>query len=281
MDSRETHSGGPNLNEPMVMDVLEHNQQSWDAQSRRGSDWCTPVDPETIARARSGDWSVILTPVKPVPPDWFGELAGKEVLCLASGGGQQAPTLAAAGARVTSFDFSSEQLAKDWAVAEREGLDLATVQGDMADLSLFLDESFDLIFHPVSNVFVPDVAAVWRECYRVLRPGGSLLAGFMNPDFYLFDHADLDRGGPLEVRRALPYSDLRDLSPEALAELLAEGTALEFSHSLDTQIGEQIAAGFAITGFYEDRWSDEATRLNPFMPTTLATRATRPSKAAQ
>jgi SAM-dependent methyltransferase len=257
------------------MDVLEHNRRSWDAQSRRGSDWCTPVDAETIAQARAGDWNVILTPVTPAPREWFGEVAGKDVLCLASGGGQQAPTLAAAGARVTSFDLSSEQLAKDWAVAEREGLDLATVQGDMADLSLFLDGSFDLIFHPVSNVFVPDVSVVWRECYRVLRPGGSLLAGFMNPAFYLFDHADLERGGPLEVRYALPYADLRDLATERLSELRAAGTALEFSHSLDTQIGGQIAAGFAITGFYEDRWSDEATRLNPFMSTTIATRATR------
>jgi len=258
-----------------MIDVLQHNQQSWDQQSRRGSAWCTPVDADTIARARAGDWSVILTPTKPVPREWFGEIAGKDVLCLASGGGQQAPTLAAAGARVTSFDLSAEQLAKDWAVAEREGLDLATVQGNMADLSLFTEGSFDLIFHPVSNVFAPDVRVVWRECHRVLRPGGSLLAGFMNPWFYLFDHTDLDRGGPLEVRVPLPYSDLEHANELRRAELAA-GDALEFSHTLDAQIGGQIAAGLAITGFYEDYWSDTATRLNPYAPAFVATRATKP-----
>ena len=58
-------------------------------------------------------------------------------------------------------------------MAEREGLELVTMEGDMADLSVFADESFDLVFHPTSNLFVPDVRPVWREVYRVLRPGGA------------------------------------------------------------------------------------------------------------
>jgi SAM-dependent methyltransferase len=257
-----------------MMDVLEHNQRSWDKSSREGCRWSIPVDAETIARAREGEWSVILTPITPVPREWFGELRGKDVLCLASGGGQQAPVLAAAGARVTSYDLSAEQLAKDWAVAEREGLELTTVQGDMADLSLFVDRSFDLIFHPISNVFALDVHAVWRECYRVLRPGGSLLAGFMNPWYYLFDHLELQRGGAPVARFPLPYTDLENPDPRRKAELEA-GDAIEFSHTLDAQLGGQIAAGFAITGFFEDYWTDEATPLNRFAPVCLATRATR------
>jgi 2-polyprenyl-3-methyl-5-hydroxy-6-metoxy-1,4-benzoquinol methylase len=70
------------------------------------------------------------------------------VLCLASGGGQQGPILAAAGARVTVFDNSPQQLAQDRFVARREGLTLETVEGDMRDLSVFADVSFDLIVHP-------------------------------------------------------------------------------------------------------------------------------------
>ena len=94
-----------------------------------------PVGPEEIARARRGDWSLVLTPTKPVPADWFPPLAGLDVLCLASGGGQQGPILAAAGANVTVFDNSPNQLAQDRLVADREGLAIETVQGDMADLS--------------------------------------------------------------------------------------------------------------------------------------------------
>ncbi|MCB1685441.1 MAG: class I SAM-dependent methyltransferase [Pseudomonadales bacterium] len=266
----------------MSADVLTHNAASWNRQSTSGtSRWCVPVDVQTIEQARAGNWQVILTPNRPVPADWFPDLAGLRVLCLASGGGQQAPVLAAAGARVVSFDLSEEQLAKDMgvaaAVAAATGipLELSCEQGNMADLSRFADGSFDLIFHPVSNVFAADVLPVWRECHRVLGNGGRLLSGFMNPDFYLFDHDDIETGGPLLVTRHLPYSDLHDLPADRLSARIGRQEALEFSHSLDAQIGGQIAAGFTIAGFYEDRWSDEASPLNRYMPTSMATLAIR------
>jgi len=258
-------------------DVVEHNRISWNRQSKRGSQWCEPVDAETISRARRGDWEVVLTPLKPVPRSWFGGIEGKEVLCLASGGGQQAPVLAAAGARVTSFDLSSEQLEKDRLVATREELSIVTVQGDMADLSVFGDERFDLIFHPVSNVFAPDVRPVWKECHRVLKSGGALLAGMMNPVFFMFDQYESDESRALEVKFKLPYSDLTDLDEAARAKLIEEKTALEFSHSLTDQIGGQIDAGFQLTGFYEDWWTDEATPLNQYCSTFMATRAFKPA----
>jgi SAM-dependent methyltransferase len=256
-----------------MTDVYEHNRQAWNRQSRSGSRWCEPVDGATIAAARAGVWSVILTPNRPVPASWFGALSGARVLCLASGGGQQAPVLAAAGAVVVSLDAAEEQLARDALVAERERLPLTTVRGDMADLGCFDDGAFDLIFHPVSNVFVPDVLTVWRECHRVLRPAGRLLSGFMNPDYFLFDHAAIEAGAPLEVVFPLPYADVADA--DRRAQLIARGEALEFSHSLDTQIGGQIAAGFVIAGFYEDRWDQRATPLDRYMPTSMATLAIR------
>jgi SAM-dependent methyltransferase len=147
-----------------------------------------PVGPDVIAAARAGDWSVVLIGYDPVPRDWFpASLAGADVLCLASGGGQQGPVLAAAGAHVTVFDNSPAQLARDQLVASRDGLEIATVLGDMRDLSALASASFDLVFNPVSNVFCPELAPVWHECFRVLRPGGTLLAGFMNPDVFLFE----------------------------------------------------------------------------------------------
>lgn len=174
------------------MDILEHNRHAWNRESSAGSEWCTPVDETTIDRARQGDWQVILTPTRPVPSAWFGDLHGQRVLCLASGGGQQAPVLAAAGAQVVSFDLSEQQLAKDRFVAERDRLPLQCVQGDMTDLSTFRDGSFDLVFHPISNLFVQDPKPVWNECWRILKPGGGLLSGFMNPWFFLFDHEEAE-----------------------------------------------------------------------------------------
>ncbi|MEM7018255.1 MAG: class I SAM-dependent methyltransferase [Pseudomonadota bacterium] len=266
------------MDDKTEVDVLAHNRQSWNEQSRGGdSPWCQPADVQTIAQARAGQWEVILTPLINVPKKWFGEIRDKRVLCLASGGGQQVPILSAAGAHVTSFDNSDEQLAKDKLVADREGLDIKLVQGDMTDLSQFQDGQFDLIFHPISNIFAQDVRTVWRECYRVLVDEGRLLSGFMNPDYYLFDHDALDAGEPAIIRHKLPYSDLDNLSENELKQHVEKQHALEFSHSLDEQIGGQIEAGFIIAGFYEDRWSDEATPLNAYMPTSMATLAIKDS----
>ncbi|MDG2276859.1 MAG: class I SAM-dependent methyltransferase [Pseudomonadales bacterium] len=257
-----------------MTDVVSLNRKAWDTQSIRGeSRWVQPISCDEVSAARAGQWSVILTPNKPVPEHWFGHIADQDVLALASGGGQQVPTLAAAGANVTSFDNSPAQLQKDREVADREGLDIHLEQGDMADLSRFSAERFDLIFHPISNVFTPNITRVWQECARVLRPGGRLLAGFMNPDFFLFDHEKLTTDNPIEVTFELPYSDLDHLSEAAIAVRVENGEAIEFGHSLDNQIGAQIAAGFKISGFYEDRWSNEASPLNRYMPTSMATLA--------
>jgi SAM-dependent methyltransferase len=263
--------------ERSAVDVIAYNRGAWDREVEKGNPWTVPVGPAVISAARQGDWFVLLTPTKPVPRSWFPDLTGADVLCLASGGGQQGPVFAAAGARVTVFDNSPRQLAQDRFVAEREGLDLLTVQGQMADLSVFPDECFDLIYHPVSNVFAPAVRPVWREAYRVLRHGGVLLAGFMNPAIYLFDLELADEKGVLEVRYTLPYSDLEDAEEETRRRYLEQGEPLEFSHSLEDQIGGQTDAGFLIAGLYEDGHPPEANDpVSRHMPTCIATRAVKP-----
>ena len=253
------------------MDILKHQSRAWDAEVERDSEWTRPVSPEVIERARRGEWSVLLTETVPVPREWFPDLRGLDLLCLASGGGQQAPTFAAAGARVTLLDNSPRQLAQDRFVADRDGLELRTVRGDMADLSAFADESFDLVFHPVSNLFVPDVRPVWREAFRVLRRGGRLLAGFNNPNIYLFGPAE-----PIEltVKHELPYSDLHDLTEEERLRYFGEDAPLEFSHTLTDQLGGQLDAGFHLVGFYEDRHRRHP--LARYCGTYIATHAVKP-----
>ena len=258
------------------MNIQEYNSQAWDREVEKGTDWSIPVSRETIENARAGVWEVILTPVKPVPREWFGELRGKDILCLAAGGGQQAPILAAAGAGVTSFDNSAKQLEKDKFVAERENLQIRLGKGDAANLSRFADESFDLIFNPCSNCFMPELEPVWRECYRVLRRGGSLLVGFTKPEIFIFDRKAEEEKSVLRVRHSLPYSDLDSINEEERDEILKSGRPLEFSHTLEEQIGGQIAQGFVITGFYEDYWHDETILFNKYLPAFCAVKSVKP-----
>jgi SAM-dependent methyltransferase len=258
--------------------VVTHNQQAWDREVEFGNEWTVPVGPDVIAAARAGDWSVVLIGHEPVPRDWFpASLSGIDVLCVASGGGQQGPVLAAAGARVTVLDNSQRQLAQDQLVATRDGLDVGSVLGDMRDLSAFGDETFDLVFQPVSNVFCPELDPVWREAYRVLRPGGTLLAGFMNPDIFIFDADASENRGELIVRHALPYSDVADLEPAERERLWGPHAPLQYSHTLAAQIGGQLAAGFVITGFCERPHHEGPTAA--FMPGYFATRARKPRSA--
>lgn len=256
------------------MDIRDYNRTAWDRQVNEGNRWTVPVGPEVTAAARRGEWAIVLTPEIPVPRDWFPPLVGLNVLCLASGGGQQGPVLAAAGANVTVYDNSPNQLAREREVAARDGLTIRTVEGDMRDLSVFPDASFGLIFHPCSNGFVPDILPVWRECFRVLRPGGVLLSGFANPVLYAFDDAAATDRGELIVRHAIPYSDLTSLTDDERRRYTDKGEPLAFGHSLDDQIGGQLAAGFVLTGFFEDR--DPGHPLSKFLPTFIATRAVKP-----
>jgi len=252
------------------MDIRAYNREAWNRYVDGGESlWTKPVNPEIIAKARGGDFSILLTEQKPVPREWFPPLKGLDTLCLACGGGQQGPVLAAAGANVTVFDNSPRQLDQDRFVAEREGLtNLKTVEGDMRNLSVFEDESFDFIFHPVSNLFINEIRPVWREAYRVLRHGGTILAGFTNPVMYIFDLEKADNG-ILEVKYKLPYADSDH--PEIAAKLMAAGDALEHSHSLTDQLGGQMNAGFHIIGLYEDYHSHVA--VSDYTPTYIATRA--------
>lgn len=143
----------------------------------------------------------------------------------------------------------------------------------MSDLSAFSDAAFDLIVHPVSNLFVPEIRQVWQEAFRVLRPGGILMSGFLNPVQYIFDRTLADKG-VFEVKYQLPYSDTSSLLPEEHAEAFGAESPLEFSHTLEDQIGGQLKVGFLLTHLYESKRRGDP--LADFFPSYIVTRACKP-----
>lgn len=248
------------------MDYQKINAQTISKWCEEGWEWGQPITHEEYEEARKGNWDVYLTPTKTVPHHWFGTLSGKKVLGLASGGGQQMPIFTALGADCTVLDYSEAQCRSERLVAQREGYEIRILQADMTKPLPFDDETFDLIFHPVSNCYVETVEGIFKECYRVLKKGGIFLGGYDTGINYVFDEEEK------ELKYALPFNPLKNR--QQYEDSIKNDWGIQFSHTLEEQLGGQLKAGFLLTDLYEDTAaSGRLFELN--VPSFLATRCVK------
>lgn len=254
------------LQKMFMENYQEVNAKVVDAWCKDGWIWGKPVTHEIYAEALNGKWDVCLTPTRMVPHEWFGNLHGKKVLGLASGGGQQIPVFAALGAECTVLDYSTKQCESERMVAKREGYAVTVIQGDMTKQLPFENETFDLIFHPVSNCYVENVEPIFKECYRVLKKGGIFLGGYDIGINYIFDDSEK------EVIYSLPFNPLKD--EKIYEDSLKNDWGIQFSHTLEEQIGGQLRAGFRLTDLYEDT-NGEGNLHDHHVPSFVATRCVK------
>lgn len=248
------------------MNYQDINAKTIDRWIEEGWEWGIPVSHEDYVKARAGEWDMLLTPTKFVPHSWFGDLKGKKVLGLASGGGQQMPVFAALGAECTVLDYSEKQLESERMVADREGYEIEIVRADMTKPLPFADGTFDLIFHPVSNCYVEEVKPIFKECARILKHGGILLSGLDNGVNYLVDDDET------MIVNTMPFNPLKN---EANRKQLEDSDCgMQFSHTIEEQIGGQLEAGLMLTHIYED--TNGEGRLHEMnIPCYIATRAVK------
>lgn len=249
------------------MNYQDINAQTIDRWVEEGWEWGIPITHEEFVAAQNGKWDVLLTPTKPVPHAWFGELNGKKVLGLASGGGQQMPIFSALGADCTVLDYSPKQLESEHMVAQREGYDIRIIRADMTKPLPFPDEEFDLIFHPVSNCYVEKVVPIFAECFRVLKQGGILLCGLGNEINYLVDENET------VISNEMPFNPLTN--DRYRKQLEDEDCGMQFSHTIEEQLGGQLKAGFVLTDIFGD--TNGEGRLHEMnVETYYVTRAVKP-----
>ena len=249
------------------MNYQDINAQTIDRWVEEGWEWGIPISHEEYEAARNGNWNVVLTPTKPVPHAWFGQLKGKKVLGLASGGGQQMPVFAALGADCTVLDYSNRQLESERMVSQREGYDIRIIRADMTKRLPFEDGEFDLVFHPVSNCYVEKVEPIFAECYRVLKHGGVLLCGLGNEVNYLTDENEE------MICNEMPFNPLTN--DRYRKQLEEEDCGMQFSHTVEEQLGGQLKAGFVLTDIFGD--TNGEGRLHEMnVETYYATRAIKP-----
>lgn len=246
------------------MRYQEINAKTIDTWNQHGWEWGKPITHQTYLEALKGNYEVYLTPNKTVPHEWLLELKGKKILGLASGGGQQIPIFTALGATCTVLDYSSSQCESERMIAQREGYEVEVIQADMSLRLPFEDETFDLIFHPVSNCYVEKVEPIFEECHRILKKGGILLGGFDMGINYVFDESEE------KIVYPLPFNPLKDA--KAYEDSIKNDWGIQFSHTLQEQIGGQLKAGFILQDLYEDYAS--TGKLHDFnIPSFLATKA--------
>ncbi|MDD4082556.1 MAG: methyltransferase domain-containing protein [Sphaerochaetaceae bacterium] len=251
------------------MKYTDFNSKVVDSWVSEDWEWSIPISHETFLKAKNEKiWDVVLTPIITVPHSWFpSSLKGVKILGLASGGAQQMPIFSALGAECTVLDYSEKQLESERKIAEREGYKIDIVKYDMTKKLPFEDNYFDLIFHPVSNVYIEKVEPVFKECFRILKTGGAFLAGLDNGVNFIFDIDEKT------VKYTLPFNPLTN--KEHYDSVMKENDGYEFSHTVTEQIGGQLKAGFILTDIYEDT-NSEGNLKEHNIKTFMATRSVKP-----
>lgn len=217
------------------------NLLAWSKQVQQNSIFSQPYGPEEFAYAR--EWL-----------DYGGWIPWKEissVLCLAAGGGQQAPLFASLGYHVTVMDLSPEQLQVDRSVSKKYGFDIECIQCDMLDLSQLYNRGFDLVYQPISAHYIPNVRRLYRQVYRTVRPGGYYWVEHWSPfqmqlpAFNAWDGRAYRVMRPQKTNQPVPWVTGEASTPETQA------TFWHYVHPLGHLIGGLCDAGFVILKFSE------------------------------
>jgi SAM-dependent methyltransferase len=228
----------------------EHNRQAWDARVRTGGRFTKPAPDEEF-----------LNPLAAVDPSgWLGgNITGRRVLCVAAGGGRQSALYAAAGGIVTVVDISGAMLAIDREVAAERGLSVRTVEASMDDLSALAPAAFDLVIHPVSTCYVPDILEVYRQVARVMVAGGLYISQHKQPTSLQTAVEPAAQG--YEITE--PYYRRGPLAPVVGSSHREAGT-LEFLHRWEEIVGGMCRAGFAIEDLVEPVHAEETAAKGTF-----------------
>lgn len=229
----------------------EQNRRAWDALVRENQRFTRPAEDDDF-----------INPLKTVDPaGWLGDsIVGKRLLCLAAGGGRQSALYAAAGASVTVVDLSAEMLVLDRQVAAERGFNMRAIQASMDDLTMFAAGEFEMVIHPVSTCYVPDVLAVYREVARVTVPGGLYVSQHKSPTSL---QAEVRPGARDRYELTEPYYRTGPLKPVVGSPHREPGT-LEFLHRWEELLGGLCRAGFVIEDLLEPLHAKADAELGSF-----------------
>lgn len=240
-------------------EVLRVNRRVYDAMAAAQVPLCRPATEEELQN-----------PLATVDGSgWLGKsIAGKHLLCLAAGGGRQSSLYAAAGAVVTVVDLSGAMLELDRRAAAERGFSMRLLETSMEDLSMLRDGEFDIVIHPVSSCYIPNVQRVYAEVARVTRSAGLYISQHKQPTS-LQASLDPNAAGCYELQHsyyrnsAIPAVQGSDNASKN-ARRLRESGAIEFLHRWEQLIGGMCRSGFVIEDLSEPMHARDDAPIGSF-----------------
>jgi len=184
----------------------------------------------------------------------LGDVAGKRIIEIGCGGGQNSIALTKWGATCVGIDPSPAQLDHARRFALENGVEVQFVEGVAEDLSGFPDSGFDIALSSYAFDYVTDLRRAYDEAWRVLKPGGLFVFCLSHPWFQaVAGHLtrDPDRPEPLDYS-AWPTIEEWDWTYE-------DGTTARMRGHLRTLaqiINELIEAGFVLERLVEQNVAD-------------------------
>lgn len=229
---------------PNPDDCVAANKRLWERLAKDGCGFTVPwLDLDIAAVQRCADGAQLPRIPDPMSAMWpaslLAGLEGKDVLCLASGGGQQSAVMGLLGAKVTVVDLSERQIEGDVRAATHYGYEVNAIVGDMRDLSMLPADAFDLVWQGPSMAYVPDVREVYRGVARVIKPGG-------------FYRADAQDAGVACACETWENGGYKIDTPFSHSVLYRPDGGVEFRHYLSDAFNGLIEHGFSIRGVFED-----------------------------
>lgn len=203
-------------------------------------------DPEHVSEVVSDDLAALLP--------FVGTLRGKDVCHLQCHIGTDTVSLARAGARVTGLDFSDRALEVAARLAERAGVDVTWVLGDVLDARAHVDGDFDIVYTSVGTIgWLRDLDRWAMQITALLRPGGLFYIRDGHPMLYTIDEDaddDLVRHRYFADGTAQMWDDDSTYAGDGR---VAHSRTYEWPHPLSETMNALISAGLRIEKLDEGR----------------------------
>ena len=230
--------------------IKRHNESAWDKRARQKMRFTNTASKEDYLQANEliekNSWLQ-------------GGIRGKKLLNLAAGGGGQSGLFASLGADVTVVDISAAMLENDQKLAKEQGFNIRVLQTSMDDLNALDTAEFDIVIHPVSTCYLPDIKVIYQEVARVSKAGAIYISHHKQPLSMQASAKPIN--GFYQI---VETNERKGALPPVKGTMHREEGTLEFLHSWDDILGELCRNGFYIDDFYVAKHGDPNAELGSF-----------------